>query len=1246
MFSIRCFSVVALTSLVSFAIGAGLLRAQNSNVHGLLQAYKDQNPQAAAALEHKRQQERQSSTGNPDPHTTMAYDTTQPLYNNLPYQPQTQAPPVSIPPPFPSQQPIAGVPVPYYPNHISPLTVPQERTQHNVFERVPSIPADQSGANAYRGIVQQERERQPGLLPMGGNPKDPLNLQFTPDWASKPNRPKTSYDEMHGDARLNDVFFLDARYGWVVGDHGTIWHTADGGVNWMLQETPIDCSLHSVYFVDRNFGLAVGGYLFPFTRQGRGVVLLTTDGGKSWSMISVDHYPVFHRIRMFDPTTGFLAGESSEFCPSGLFSTRDGGRTWKPIVSDKTEGWMAVDFLDDKTGIGIDRLGSLRSLHANREIQTPQAGASRFTGLKLIPSKNVGANSVDGNTVGRAINGWLVGENGLVLSTTDSGFRWSVTPGKLPGQSAGLIDLKTVEVMDDKIWVAGSPGTFVYSSSDTGKTWRAHPTGLRAPIHKIVFTDAQTGWAVGDLGTILSTVDGGETWRVQRAGSSRLAMLGVFGQIDEIPLEAFVQLCAHHGYLGGVTLFFREPERRQENLESTRLARIHEALLRTGASGAWELGSFVLPATEIRTDFARLVEQLEREHDGKALQRIRERLVLTLRLWRPEIVLSSNVETKKGPVKELVLRELVEAVKQAADPMAYPQHVTELALEPWQVKKLHLVLPDGQLGDVNITTTEALIRLGQPIDEIVYASYGILAEHSETRWKDRPAIVGFSTQFDRASTPGSRDFFAGLTIPPGNDGRRAFLGSYADQWEAINLRIQQRRHALGIIHKTAQTAREKGLTASDVRLVSNAEELTRKIDKDAAVQVLFDMGRQYQEQGDWESAWEAYELIARQHAEHPFARQAFLWLMQYYAGDEIGWRKAKNNLTSSTGIEFTKEGAKAKRPVIQQVAGAELAGRHEEQQRLRDLEHRLDKTIAIGRYLDQKHPDLAADATFRFALASALRRRGWGGEAAKYYRTRGDRKFDDVWSMRARAEHWLSEPDRSELPPEQQESPMPTILCSYTTNKPYLDGQFEKQFDQGTWFRSQLYHLTPERPRQRLKEILKDKPATTGMKREAELRAQSKNFGTQVMFLYDSEYLYIGIRCKRAEGFSYPPIADKPRTRDADIDDQDRVEILLDIDRDYGTYYSLTVDSRGWAVDACRGDKSWNPEWYVARHTDKDFWYIESAIPLASLTDQPVLSNIVWNVGLRRIVPGIGIECWNAENSFNLREGLGFLIFE
>ena len=48
-------------------------------------------------------------------------------------------------------------------------------------------------------------------------------------------------DSMRDDAMLHDVTFVDAEYGWAVGDRGVILHTSDGGRTWPTAEVRSRC---------------------------------------------------------------------------------------------------------------------------------------------------------------------------------------------------------------------------------------------------------------------------------------------------------------------------------------------------------------------------------------------------------------------------------------------------------------------------------------------------------------------------------------------------------------------------------------------------------------------------------------------------------------------------------------------------------------------------------------------------------------------------------------------------------------------------------------------------------------------------------------------------------------------------------------------------------------------------------------------------------------------------------------------
>ncbi|MDR0521818.1 MAG: hypothetical protein LBH00_08200 [Planctomycetaceae bacterium] len=1005
-----------------------------------------------------------------------------------------------------------------------------------------------------------------------GNPRDPLNLKFSAV-AKTGDTPGNPYQEFTGDARLNDICFINPQQGWAVGDHGVILATTDGGSTWQQQNSPIDCTLRSVQFSDESFGIAAGDYWFPATKQGRGVILSTHDGGKTWFLNHSPELPPIYRVKVFDAMNILLAGGSTERYPGGILSSNDGGQTWKPKHRDYVpSGFSAAAFFDTKTGIGIGMNGCLLQIQDRILFAQNYAfGLQKIADVKIRDDRRAAA----------------AGERGLILTTDDQGLHWKPVQGTLPGNAAGIVDLQTVETNGSNLWAAGNPGTCIYTSGDDGKTWKPVFTGISAAIRKIFFTDPNNGWAAGDLGTILVTKNGGQTWQVQRTASAKLALLGLFGEPENIPFEAFALLCADQGFLGGCVMIFRN-----NNNNADSFSRLHEAVIRTGASLTAELGGFPLLRKELRTTSETFINHIQKQTGGHGMPLLRERLVAVIRQYKPEIILTSN---RNSPAEEIVFREVLEAVKLAGDPDIFPYQITELGLKTWNVKKVYLTLKNGALGDVHLTASEPAVRFALPLEEMTYISRRLI----DTEKTAGHAVIGFTEVL--LTVPETKGFFAGIPILPGEESRRKLIGSYADLQTDYQRRALQRRNILGILQNTAASRK--------TNIVSHAAELTRKLDPDTAVQILLETAERFHADGSSEAAEEAYQYLAKQYGRHPLVRQAFQRLTDYAASDEICFQRYKDNVTET-----------------------------------RNNRQRLEKALNLDMFLKQNIPDIADTPAHQFAAASVLRRLGWEQEAVRFYKTKAGWQFDDVWGARARAEYRLT------AVPNQSELLMPALICTYAPVKPVIDGRFDEGQEKDVWQNSHLYSLTPEKPRSRLAERLKENGEKNidrriGVVREKERQAASKNFGTQAMFLYDNEFLYIGFRCPKVAGFTYPLVAGKQRSRDADLTDQDRIEILIDTDRDYSSYYSLTIDSRGWVSAECGGSRCKDLTWNTARYDGKDAWYIEAAIPFSVLTDRPPLPNTVWSAAVRRIVPGIGIECWNAENSFDLTEGFGWLVF-
>jgi hypothetical protein len=145
---------------------------------------------------------------------------------------------------------------------------------------------------------------------------------------------------------------------------------------------------------------------------------------------------------------------------------------------------------------------------------------------------------------------------------------------------------------------------------------------------------------------------------------------------------------------------------------------------------------------------------------------------------------------------------------------------------------------------------------------------------------------------------------------------------------------------------------------------------------------------------------------------------------------------------------------------------------------------------------------------------------------------------------------------------------------------------------------------------------------------------------------YDDDYLYFAVECQKAPGTNYAPPTGR-RSRDPDLTAHDRVSLLIDIDRDYATYYRLSIDQRGWTGEACLDDITWNPTWYVAAHQQADRWTVEAAIAWRELAGQAPDARQVWALGIQRVVPGVGLQSWNRPAGLDVvPEGFGYLTFE
>jgi photosystem II stability/assembly factor-like uncharacterized protein len=1036
------------------------------------------------------------------------------------------------------------------------------------------------------------------------------------------------------DAALNHIFFINQTTGWAVGDRGVIWHTSDAGSTWREQPSPVSCSLNDVFFINARRGWAVGGQSQPYSNSTRAVMLRTDDGGRTWSQLSQPLLPKLIGIKFFDANQGIAFGQSASYYPSGVFNTRDGGLTWQPLPSDQAGAWLTGDFLAPDAGAVAGAAGQLATLVRHKVVTSPLA----TTSLRSIRAMQLVAPT----------GGWAVGDGGLVLSTADLGRSWQ-TPSASPLQRAGeslinQFDFTAVAVQADHVWIAGSPGTCIFYSPDAGKSWQSATTGQTAPLRSIQFVDAKNGWAAGDFGNILVTHDGGQSWQPQRSGAKRTALLAIFAKPTDVPLEVLADCGAADGYIAAVNILCNSNETDGEVATAT-VQRAHESFLLAGAATATTAWQFPLPAADLAFTSDDLLEALNRENDGQAVQQLEKYLVRLLRTYRPDVVVTHDTSSwSRVPASPqlhlatLVNQLVMKSIAAAADPTQQTELIADAGLTPWQVRKVYGLTPPGMRGAEAVETARFSPWLGATFADFASLARSLLlGDHTPP-----PERYEFQLLMSRLGEPGkSRGLFSGISLPAGSEARRAQPEFPVRDLDALR-RLALRRRS---IEQLLQ--RSEGNTA----WVAQVSQMIDGLSNDDAGKLLSQLAEGYRNTGRLDLAADTYFLLARRAPDHPLADAALNWLVQFYASGEIAHRttahSAPNMRLASTPPPTAGEPASAggetnprsTKEVTQTSAISPITPNSPPTISL-SRDDRLHRAVQLADYLKTSRPALYAEPSVRFAEVVAQRQLGYANPAKRLFISLRQLPESDPWRECAATEEWLNSNAHAQSPRGQGEvvsdqssnAQLPPAkklaACRQTDRPPHLDGRLDEQF----WQSSDRLILTSSVSAPRSRE------------------APEEGLG-EARIAHDDKFIYIAIHCLKAPNVKYEP-DDSPRTRDADLLQHDRVSIAFDLDRDYTTAFELTVDDRGWTLDACWGDPTWNPTWYVAKAADENSWTVEAAIPLSELSDRPPMTGDIWAASVRRTIPRTGYQSWAGATKggkavpVNSPSQFGLLIFD
>lgn len=305
-------------------------------------------------------------------------------------------------------------------------------------------------------------------------------------------------------AQLRGVSAVSIPVAWASGSNGTVLRTTDGGTTWTTLSVPGAATLdfRDIEAVDENtaYVLATAGKIYK-----------TTDGGKHWVLqynkpeVFLDAFAFWdaqHGVALGDPIDGRFV----------VLRTSDGGKNWNQVPGANIPPSLEGEAAFAASGTCIAVIGKQRAWfgtggRAARVFRstdqgltwqvsaTPVISGADSTGIFSIAFRDPSDGIVVGGDYKKPEE-----QNANAARTTDGGRTWKLLAPLLDGYRSSVAFIpgtKTAAVVGPTRCDASIRDVFAYGS--TGSGWRQIG---KEGYHSISFAPGYVGWAVGADGRI------------------------------------------------------------------------------------------------------------------------------------------------------------------------------------------------------------------------------------------------------------------------------------------------------------------------------------------------------------------------------------------------------------------------------------------------------------------------------------------------------------------------------------------------------------------------------------------------------------------------------------------------------------------------------------------------------------------------------------------------------------------------
>ncbi len=204
------------------------------------------------------------------------------------------------------------------------------------------------------------------------------------------------------------IHFPTNKTGYTAGGSGVVMKTTDGGASWSILPTriPSNAEVISIFFVNANMGFAIAGDEGDYLNGRK--LYQTLDGGASWQLLT--SILTMRALYFVNETTGYIAGASGG--RPAVWKTTDGGVVWRKTYTGTATAWMNdIVFTPENPYVGYAVGGNLATGKSGVIIRTLDGGETWTEEATDLPKA---LRSVDFPV---ETHGIAVGDGGAVYTT-------------------------------------------------------------------------------------------------------------------------------------------------------------------------------------------------------------------------------------------------------------------------------------------------------------------------------------------------------------------------------------------------------------------------------------------------------------------------------------------------------------------------------------------------------------------------------------------------------------------------------------------------------------------------------------------------------------------------------------------------------------------------------------------------------------------------------------------------------------